>query len=103
VVGRLLPADEALEFSIEYASVVVQGRLRLVEDEHEATGALHALLDRYAPHLERGRDYREVVADELRRTAVYRLDVEAWSGKQKVVGEHAGAFRVPDAAVPFEP
>ncbi|HEX7049096.1 MAG TPA: pyridoxamine 5'-phosphate oxidase family protein [Longimicrobiales bacterium] len=103
VFGRLLPAVEALEFSIEYASVVVQGQLRIVADPAEATDALHRLLERYAPHLERGRDYRGVVPAELRRTAVYRLDVEAWSGKQKAVGEHPGAFRLADPAVPFEP
>jgi nitroimidazol reductase NimA-like FMN-containing flavoprotein (pyridoxamine 5'-phosphate oxidase superfamily) len=34
-IGRLLPADTALEFSTEYASVVVFGRARIVEGEDE--------------------------------------------------------------------
>ncbi len=55
VMGRLLPADEALEFSVEYASVVVFGQGRLVGDDGEARRALQMLLDRYAPHLEPGR------------------------------------------------
>lgn len=100
--GRLLPAETALEFSIEYAAVVVRGRLRMVRDDAEAVDALHLLLHRYAPHLERGRDYAAVTPQELERTAVYRLDVEAWSGKQKAVGEHAGAFTPAGVAVPFE-
>lgn len=100
--GRLLPAETALGFSIEYAAVVVRGRLRMVRDSAEAVDALHLLLHRYAPHLERGRDYAAVTPQELNRTAVYRLDVEAWSGKQKAVGEHAGAFTPAGVAVPFE-
>ncbi|NNK62985.1 MAG: pyridoxamine 5'-phosphate oxidase, partial [Gemmatimonadetes bacterium] len=56
--GRLLPADEALEFSVEYAGVTATGRVVEVEDDVEAEHALQALLDRYAPHLRPGRDYR---------------------------------------------
>lgn len=102
VFGRLLPADTALEFSIEYAAVVITGQLRIVDDPVESTAVLHDLLARYAPGLIRGRDYRAVTPDELRRTAVYRLDVEAWSGKQKAVGEHSGSFPPSNVTVPFE-
>lgn len=102
--GRLLPADTALEFSVEYAGVTAFGTLHEVDEPGEATSALQAILDRYAPHLAPGRDYREIVAEELRRTAVYRLDIEGWSGKQKVVDEHPGAFSLtvppPPLAVP---
>jgi nitroimidazol reductase NimA-like FMN-containing flavoprotein (pyridoxamine 5'-phosphate oxidase superfamily) len=83
--GRLLPADEALEFSVEYAGVVAFGRGRVVEDPSEAERALQLLLDKYAPHLRPYRDYRPISADELGRTAVFRVDIDAWSGKQKVV------------------
>lgn len=91
--GRLLPAQEALEFSVEYASVVVFGTATIVGDAEEATAALHLLLDKYAPHLERGRDYRPVVAAELKRTAVYRIAITQWSGKQKrVAPDFPGAY-----------
>lgn len=100
--GRLLPAPEALEFSVEYAGVVAFGTGRVVEDEDEARTALQMLLDKYAPHLRPGVDYRATTDDELKRTAVYRIDVEAWSGKQKEVPEDfPGAF-IPDLPpVPF--
>ena len=40
--------------------------------------------------------------DELMRTAVYRIDIEAWSGKQKEVAEDfPGAFDFPSVPVPF--
>lgn len=92
-VGRLLPAAEALEMSVEYAGVSVYGRISVVADPEEARSALQALLDKYFPHLEPGRDYRAITGDELRRTTVYRLDVESWVGKRKEAPEDfPGAF-----------
>lgn len=91
--GRILPAEQALEFSVEYAGVVVFGDVAIVDDEGEAERALQALLDKAAPHLRPGRDYRAIQPDELRRTSVFRLDVRSWSGKRKVVDEaFPGAF-----------
>ncbi len=92
--GRLLPAPEALHFSVEYAGVVVFGRARVLADEAEATRALQQLLDKYAPHLRPGRDYRPIQPEEVAATAVYRIDIDEWSGKQKVApADHPGAFR----------
>lgn len=100
--GRLLPASEALEFSVEYAGVTVFGTGRIVEDRSEAREALQMLLDKYAPHLRPARDYRATTDDELARTAVYRIDVETWSGKQKEAEpDFPGAFELPDLRVPF--
>ncbi len=100
--GRLLPAPEALEFSVEYSGVTVFGAGRVVEDPEEAKAALQMLLDKYAPHLHPGRDYRATTDEELKRTAVYRIDVEAWSGKQKEVeADFPGAFDLPVLPVPF--
>jgi hypothetical protein len=100
--GRLLPAPEALEFSVEYAGVVVFGTGRVVADPLEAKAALQMLLDKYAPHLEASRDYRPTTDDELKRTAVYRVDIESWSGKQKEVeADFPGAYELPRPPVPF--
>lgn len=100
--GRLLPAAEALEFSVEYAGVVVFGSGVVVEDPEEATHGLRVLLEKYAPHLRYGEDYRHVTADELKRTAVFRVDIETWSGKQKeVAADFPGAFDLPRPPVPF--
>lgn len=90
--GRLLPAEEALEFSVEYSSVVIFGRATIVRDEAEATRALQQLLDKYFGHLQPGRDYRPPVPEELKRTTVYRIDIEEWSGKRKAVDDFPGAF-----------
>lgn len=91
--GRLLPADEALEFSVEYSSVVVFGRGHVLIEEAPAKQALQMLLDKYFPHLKPGQDYRGIVPEELARTAVYEIQIESWSGKRKAVGDDfPGAF-----------
>lgn len=92
--GRLLPADEALEFSVEYEGVTVFGMAQVVTDAEEAERGLQLLLDKYAPHLRPGRDYRGITADELKRTAVYRIDIAEWAGKRKEAPpDFPGAFR----------
>lgn len=91
--GRLLPADEALEFSVEYGGVVAFGRGRVVDGPAEEQRALQLILDKYAPHLKPGRDYRPITPDELRRTSVFRVEIDRWSGKQKKVeAGFPGAF-----------
>lgn len=92
--GRLLPADTALNFSVEYQSVVAFGNADLIEDPVEAERALQMILDKYFPHLQPGKDYRPITEGELSLTAVYRMEVEEWSGKRKSVAEtFPGAFR----------
>lgn len=92
--GRLLPANTALNFSVEYQSVVAFGTARLVADEAEAVAALRATLEKYFTRLDYGQDYREIVPEELAVTAVFRIDVEEWSGKRKAAPEDfPGAFR----------
>ena len=95
--GRLLPADVALEFSVEFAGVTVFGTATIIKEADEARHALQQLLDKYAPHLRPERDYHPTTDEELARTAVYRIDIEAWSGKKKEVApDFPGAYRYED-------
>jgi nitroimidazol reductase NimA-like FMN-containing flavoprotein (pyridoxamine 5'-phosphate oxidase superfamily) len=82
-VGRWLPAKTALEFSVEYTGVVVFGRARLLEDDAEKERALQGLLDKYFPDLKPGADYRPITPKELKVTAVFAIDIDAWSAKRK--------------------
>lgn len=94
--GRLLPADEALEFSVEYSGVVVFGRACIVTEPEEMRYGLQLLLDKYFPHLQPERDYRPIVDEELKRTSVYRINIDSWSGKRKKVDDDfPGAFFYP--------
>ena len=94
--GRMLPAEHALKFSVEYAGVTVFGRARVLSDAAETRHGLQLLLDKYFPHLRPGRDYRAITDDELARTAVYRIEIEHWSGKAKAErADFSGAFHYP--------
>jgi nitroimidazol reductase NimA-like FMN-containing flavoprotein (pyridoxamine 5'-phosphate oxidase superfamily) len=91
--GRLLPADTAMGVGVEYASVVVFGRLEVLSDAGQAQQALQMLLDRFFSHLKPGVDYREILPEELDQTAVYRLKIDSWSGKEEHAREDfPGAF-----------
>lgn len=83
--GRLLPAETALDFSVEYSGVVVFGRARWIEDPSEAEYGLQGLLDKYFPELDPGVDYRSITPEEITRTSVFAVEIETWSGKRKQV------------------
>ncbi len=92
-IGRLLPAATAMEFSVEYASVIIFGSARITTDANEAQHGLQMLLDKYFPHLTPGRDYQSITRQEINKTAVYRIDIHSWSGKQKrEATDFSGAF-----------
>jgi len=80
--GRLLPSNVALEFSLQYRSVIVFGSVRLLTDPEESRQALYGLIGKYFPGMEPGRDYREITEKELQATSVYAIEIEEWSGKE---------------------
>ena len=81
--GDWLVSDRALNFGVKYKGVVVFGRLSLVEDADEAKRALQLLMDKHFPHLRPGVDYESATDTDLKVTAVIRMDIDSWSGKEK--------------------
>ena len=80
--GRLLPSNVALEFSLQYRNVMVFGTVRILESDEEKRAALTGLLEKYFPKMKPGREYRPITEKELKRTSVYELKIESWSGKE---------------------
>ncbi len=94
--GRLLPGKKATEFGLEYASVVVYGKVTLLADEAQAIRALQLLMDKYFPDYKPGRDYPPILPEDTQDTAVYRFEIESWSGKHRQADPQApGAFFFP--------
>lgn len=81
--GEWIVAERAMNFGVKYKGVVVFGRLTVVEDSEEARYGLQLLMDKHFPHLRPGVDYEGVSDEDLKATAVFRVDIEAWSGKEK--------------------
>jgi hypothetical protein len=80
--GRLLPSNIALEFSLQYRSVLIFGKARIVEGDEESRNLMEALVRKYFPELRGGVDYRSPTANELKRTSVYEIQIGSWSGKE---------------------
>lgn len=82
--GRILPADTPLDFSTEYASVILYGEVRLVIDAAEKRRGLEGLMAKYAPELVPGVDYVPMPDADVAQTSVYCLDIETRVGKHNV-------------------
>lgn len=92
-IGRLLPAKSANEFSVEYSSVIIFGRVEIVRDKNEAEKGLSLLMEKYFPRYESGKDFQPVTEHDLKITSVYKIIIDEWSGKRKEVDpDFPGAF-----------
>ena len=80
--GKLLPSNVALEFSLQFRSVIAFGTARIVTNPDEARRLLYGLIRKYFPAMTAGKEYREITDKELRATSVYAIQIEAWSGKE---------------------
>jgi uncharacterized protein len=80
--GKFLPSNVALEFSLQFRSVVVFGSARVVTDPAEARRLLYGLIGKYFPKMTAGKEYREITDKELRATSIYAIQIESWSGKE---------------------
>jgi nitroimidazol reductase NimA-like FMN-containing flavoprotein (pyridoxamine 5'-phosphate oxidase superfamily) len=80
--GRFLPANTALEFGIQYRSVMVYGKIEVISETGDATEALYGLLKKYFPAMQPGREYRPITPQEMARTTVYAIQIDSWSGKE---------------------
>ena len=80
--GKLLPSNVALEFSLQFRSVIAFGTARIVTNPDEARRLLYGLISKYFPAMTAGKEYREITDKELRATSVYAIQFEDWSGKE---------------------
>ena len=80
--GQFLPSNVALEFSVQYQSVVAFGRIRVLEDVEDKRRVLYGVLAKYFPEMTAGKEYRPITDQELKRTSVYAIEIESWSGKR---------------------
>jgi len=84
--GKFLPSNVALEFSLQFRSVVVFGTARVVTDPDEARRLLYGLISKYFPTMAAGKEYREITDKELRATSIYAIQIDSWSGKENWAG-----------------
>jgi len=80
--GQFLPSNIALEFSLQYECVIVFGKIRILEEDGEKRRGLYGLIEKYFPGMQPGEEYRPITDKELKRTSVYAIRIESWSGKR---------------------
>ena len=80
--GKMLPSNVALEFSLQFRSVIVFGTARLISDPEEARRVLYGLIQKYFPAMTAGKDFRAITDKERARTSVYAIQIKEWSGKE---------------------
>jgi uncharacterized protein len=80
--GKMLPANVALEFSLQFRAVIAFGTARLITDSEEARRVLYGLIRKYFPAMTAGKEFREITDKELKRTSIYAIQIEEWSGKE---------------------
>jgi len=79
--GRLLPSNIPLEKSIQYRSIMIFGRLIVIDPLDQKREILTGLLDKYFGQMKSGKDYRPITDNELKQTSVYKIKIDHWSGK----------------------
>lgn len=80
----LVLARSAFHHSMNYRSVVILGKARLVINEEEKWSALHAFTNRIVP--QRWEETRQPTLQELKATSVLALPVEEASAKVRTGG-----------------
>ena len=71
-----------MEFTVQYAGVIVFGKACVIEEPQAKRRGLYGLISKYYPGMEAGEEYRSITDDELERTSVYAIRIESWSGKE---------------------
>ena len=100
----LVLARSAFHHSMNYRSVVVLGKGRLVTDDAEKRTALHAFTNHVVP--ERWEEARQPTPQELKATSVLALPIDEVSAKVRTGGpiddEEDYALRIWAGVVPIE-
>lgn len=80
--GNLFAGERISDFGVEYQSVTVFGTAAKLHDPEKIEAVLLGLMQKHFPAYLPGEDYPLPEKDELKRTAVYRISIEEWSGKE---------------------
>src|SRR5574339_618490 len=79
-----LASNIALELSLQYRSVAVFSKARIVTDPEEARRCLYGLISKYCPLLPPGKELRPITDNELKRKASILSKLK--NGQEKKIG-----------------
>ncbi|MGD8455978.1 MAG: pyridoxamine 5'-phosphate oxidase family protein [Anaerolineales bacterium] len=82
-VGRVLPREKAVNFNIEYDSVIIFGKAQPIRDKKEVGRLLQRIMNKYTPQLKPNVGYIPAQPEDIDRTLVVKITIEDWTGKQQ--------------------
>lgn len=80
--GDYIKGESAQNFSVEYKSVIIYGRVEEVTNRIKKTEVLQKLVEKVSPNLIYGMDYQAAPESLIDKTAVWCLKIDFWTGKQ---------------------
>jgi len=80
--GKLLPSNRALNFSVQFKSVMAFGDVVEVTEVEEQEHAFYGLIKKYFSEMELNKDFSPIIKEDTDRTRAYRIDIKSWSGKE---------------------
>ena len=69
--GKLLPSNRALNFSVQFKSVMAFGDVVEVTEEDEQKHAFYGLINKYFSEMELNKDYSPIIEEDTARTRAY--------------------------------
>jgi nitroimidazol reductase NimA-like FMN-containing flavoprotein (pyridoxamine 5'-phosphate oxidase superfamily) len=95
-VGRFLPSKHALELSVEYISIYIEGTVTLVNDEGSVMRIFGQYISKHFPSI----DLHALVGfgpSDARKATMFKLSIESLTAKRhEESAEYPGAFEFND-------
>ena len=86
--GKLYTSEKAVDFGGEYQSIIIYGKIRIVEEENEKMKAMKHFFNKFFQHIPTT-DYKEFTATEANPIYVVKVKIDKWVGKQHLEPEKA--------------
>jgi nitroimidazol reductase NimA-like FMN-containing flavoprotein (pyridoxamine 5'-phosphate oxidase superfamily) len=100
--GRLYTAPKAVDFGCEYQSVILYGKIRIIEGEEERMQAMSDFFDRYFHHIPKDQ-FEAFTTAQSKPIHVAKIRIDQWFGKEHAVPTIATDAFFPDFPALMEP
>lgn len=82
--GKLYTAEKAVDFGGEYQSVIIYGKIRIVDNETEKMQAMQLFFDKFFRHIPQS-EYKPFTVTEANPIHVIKVKIDKWIGKQHLL------------------
>lgn len=80
-IGNVVKAKKAVDFSMQYKSVVVFGTAKIIEDDEKLMKVMQGFIDKYVTDM-KPFDYEPFTLEDAKKATAYELTIDGWSAKR---------------------